>query len=82
MIGRIALPNETVAELSTASLMDDPEACRIAGELLKLHRDRAIWSAADRDALFYACLIRDFGATYSGIASECGQAPIEDNDVC
>ena len=42
----------------------DPEAGRIARELVKLHRDGAIKS--ERDASFYANLIRDFGATYAG----------------
>ena len=42
----------------------DGEARRIAGELAKLNRDGAIKGPAD--ALFFACLIRDFGATYTG----------------
>jgi hypothetical protein len=45
----------------------DGEASRIAGELVKLHRDGAIKGPAD--ALFFACLIRDFCATYSAIDS-------------
>ena len=42
----------------------DGEARRIAGELAKLNRDGAIKGPAG--ALFFACLIRDFGATYTG----------------
>jgi hypothetical protein len=44
------------------------EARRIAAELARLHRDGAIASksAHDLDAIFYARLLRDFGATYTG----------------
>jgi hypothetical protein len=42
----------------------DPEAHRIAGELVKLHHVRAIKTKGD--ASFYANLIRDFDATYAG----------------
>jgi hypothetical protein len=43
---------------------DEAEASRIARELVKLHRDRAM--ATKGDASFYANLIRDFGAIYTG----------------
>lgn len=76
IIGRIPLPNKPDAELSVASVADDPEAYRIAGELLKLHHDGAISGPADREAAFYACLIRDFGATYSGTFHDCVQVPL------
>ena len=53
------------ARLSSQSLQGfDGEARRIAGELAKLNCDGAIKGPAD--ALFFACLIRDFGATYTG----------------
>ena len=47
---------------------DEIEARRIAAELARLHRDGAIASksAHDPDAVFYARLLRDFGATYTG----------------
>ena len=47
---------------------DEIEACRIAAELARLHRDGAIASksAHDLDAVFYARLLRDFGAAYTG----------------
>ena len=47
---------------------DEAEARRIAAELARLHRDGAIASksAHDPDAVFYARLLRDFGATYTG----------------
>ena len=48
---------------------DDAEAKRIASELAKLHKDAAITGPDDKQATFYACLIRDFGATYIGRAS-------------
>lgn len=43
---------------------DEAEARRIAAELDRLHRDGAIASksAHDLDAVFYAKLLRDFGA--------------------
>jgi hypothetical protein len=40
----------------------DPEAQRIAGELVKLHRDGAIKS--EQDAEFYASVLKVFDATY------------------
>jgi hypothetical protein len=42
----------------------DGEARRIAAGLVRLHKDGAIASQAD--AMFYARLLRDFGATYLG----------------
>jgi hypothetical protein len=52
---------------------DLAEARRIAGELVKLHGDGAIKS--ERDAPFYAKLVRDFGATYTG--TPCDEAAIQ-----
>ena len=45
----------------------DGEPRRIAGELVRLHRDGAIRS--HKDASFYAHLLRDFDATYTGPVS-------------
>lgn len=47
---------------------DEVEARRIAAQLDRLHRDGAIASKAayDPDAVFYAKLLRDFGAIYTG----------------
>ena len=42
----------------------DGEARRIAAGLVRLHKDGAIASQAD--AMFYARLLCDFGATYLG----------------
>jgi hypothetical protein len=47
------------------------EARRIAGELVRLHRDGAIRS--QKDAGFYAQLLRDFGAAYTGPVSSVPQ---------
>ena len=53
------------SEISVATVADDdPEARRIAGELVKLHRDGAIKGPDDPEAAFYAHLIHTFGATY------------------
>jgi hypothetical protein len=46
----------------------DGEAHRIAAELVRLHRDGGIASQAD--ASFYAHLLRDFDATYTGPVSK------------
>ena len=46
------------------------EAQRIAGELIKLHRDGAISGADDPEARFWAKLIHNFGATYTGRIAE------------
>ena len=48
---------------ATENSVDFDEARRIAGELLKLHRDGAIKEPSD--ASFLARLIRDFSATYT-----------------
>ena len=48
---------------ATENSVDFDEARRIAGELLKLHRDGAIKGPAD--ASFFARLIRDFCATHT-----------------
>ena len=58
---------QDVSELDAGELT---EARRIAGELVRLHRDGAIRS--QKDASFYAHLLRDFGATYTG--------PVSNND--
>jgi hypothetical protein len=58
------VPSEPVEPNPTKNSADFKEARRIAGELAKLNRDGAIKGPAD--ALFFACLIRDFGATYTG----------------
>ena len=57
------------------------EARRIAAELARLHRDGAIASksAHDPDAVFYARLLRDFGATYTG--RERVKAPARGNPI-
>ena len=41
------------------------EAHRIAAELVKLHRDGVISGPDDPQAVFYATLVRDFGASYT-----------------
>jgi hypothetical protein len=38
---------------------------RIAAELAKLHRDDVISGPDDPEAVFYATLVRDFGASYA-----------------
>ena len=67
----VSAPSRTTAsESHTPQLArdDEAEARRIAGELDRLHRDGAIASKAahDPDAVFYAKLLRDFGAIYIG----------------
>lgn len=52
--------------LESTDTEQDIEARRISQELAKLHRDGAITDPQDKEVTFYACLIRDFGATYSG----------------
>lgn len=47
------------------SLDRNAEARRIAAELMKLYRDRAIKGPDDPDARFYAHLIHTFGGTYA-----------------
>ena len=42
------------------------DAHRIAGELVKLHRDGAFSGPGDPEAEFYAQLIHMFGGTYEG----------------
>ena len=60
---------------------DEIEARRIAAQLDRLHRDGAIASksAHDPDAVFYARLLRDFGATYTG--RERVKAPARGNPI-
>jgi hypothetical protein len=43
---------------------EDIEANRIAGELRELADAGALKGTDDPEAAFYACLIRDFGATF------------------
>jgi hypothetical protein len=67
----VSAPSRTTAsECHTPQLSrgDEAEARRIAAELDRLHRDGAIASksAHDLDAVFYARLLRDFGAAYTG----------------
>ena len=67
----VSAPSRTTdSECHTPQLSrgDEIEARRIAGELDRLHRDGAIASksAHDLDAVFYAKLLRDFGAIYIG----------------
>ena len=54
----------TDSETSVANRKNEGEAQRIAGELLKLHRDGAM--AGPDDPQFYAQLIHAFGGTYIG----------------
>jgi hypothetical protein len=56
------------APLSPPTAVFETEARRIAAELERLQRDGAIAnkSVRDRDACFYANVLRDFGATYTG----------------
>jgi hypothetical protein len=53
-------------DLSEMEAGELTEARRIAGELVRLHRDGAIRS--QKDASFDAHLLRDFDATYTGPA--------------
>jgi hypothetical protein len=56
---------------------EDPEARRIADELVKLYRSGAIKS--QEDAEFYANLIRTFDATYTGSSAgaSAGEHPVD-----
>jgi hypothetical protein len=73
ILGRIALPASVehpacptpLAVTAPVDTAEDIEVKRIAGELSKLHRNGAISGPNDAEAVFYACLIRDFGATYT-----------------
>ena len=76
----VSAPSRTTAsESHTPQLArgDEIEARRIAGELDRLHRDGAIASknARDPDAVFYARLLRDFGATCTGRSGSRQNAP-------
>ena len=76
----VSAPSRTTAsECHTPQLSrgDEIEARRIAGELDRLHRDGAIASksAHDLDAVFYARLLRDFGATCTGRSGPRQNAP-------
>jgi hypothetical protein len=59
-----AHPAETSQKTTLQPDAPESEARRIATELVRLHRDGAVASQAD--ASFYAHLLRDFGATYTG----------------
>jgi hypothetical protein len=62
--------------LSPLAAEFEAEALRIAEELKRLHQDGAIAnkSVRDPDARFYANLLRDFGATYTGPVSNVSAA--------
>jgi hypothetical protein len=59
-----SVPSEPVESNPIENRADLAEARRIAGELVRLHGDGAIRS--QKDASFYAHLIRDLDATYTG----------------
>jgi hypothetical protein len=59
----LPVPSERIVPNPTRNRANLDEARRIAGELLKLHRDGAIKGPADES--FFARLIRDFCATYT-----------------
>ena len=60
------VPPPADSETSTSRVAESGEAQRVAGELLKLHRDGAITGPSDPEAQFYAQLIHTFGGTYIG----------------
>jgi hypothetical protein len=62
------------SERTVATGADDElgEAQRIAGELVKMHRDGAIKGAGDPEARFYAAVLHTFGGTYVGSTKETG----------
>ena len=55
-----------LANAADSPRSEDPEARRIAAELVKLHRDSAISGPNDPEARCWAKLIHTFGATYTG----------------
>jgi hypothetical protein len=61
-----AFPAETLEATTFQPDAPESEAHRIAAELVRLHGDGAIGS--HNDASFYAYLLRDFDATYTGPA--------------
>jgi len=63
VLGKISLPGAAIT-LAPPIIADEPEACRIAGELVKLHHDGAIANADDSEANFFAHVIHRFGGTY------------------
>ena len=73
-----AHPAETLEATTFQPDAPESEAHRIAAELVRLHRDGAI--ASQKDASFYAHLLRDFDATYTGpvsnIHADVRQAPM------
>ena len=54
----------TLTPAEQPPVVEEPEARRIAGELLKLQKDGAIAGSNDSDARFYATLLHTFGGTY------------------
>jgi hypothetical protein len=58
--------DETPSPAPKEPTPDNAEAKRIAGELMKLHKDGAIKDANDPGTRFYAALLHTFGATYGG----------------
>jgi len=58
-----SVPSVPVDQLTGEQLA---EAHRIAGELAKLHRAGAISGPDDREAVFFAHLLRTFEATFTG----------------
>jgi hypothetical protein len=61
-------PAETLQATTPQPEAPESEAHRIAAELVRVHRDDAIRS--HKDASFYAHLLRDFDATYTGPVSK------------
>jgi hypothetical protein len=60
-------PLKMVSHFEEQTSVDgNAEARRIAAELVKLHRDKAISGPDDSDARLFAALIHTFGATYTG----------------
>jgi hypothetical protein len=61
------VPPPADSETSTSTVAESAEAKRVAGELLKLHRDGTISGPRDPEANFYAQVILTFGGTYIGL---------------
>ena len=64
-----AAVNQAPLANALAETVQNIEAKRIAVELAKLRQDGAITGPSDEEATFYAWLVRDFGATYTGRTS-------------
>jgi hypothetical protein len=69
------VPPPTDSKISVASAAKSGEAKRLAGELLKLHRDGAISGPGDPEAEFYAQVIHTFGGTYTPTRPEKKEDP-------